>query len=203
MNIIQPSYSWAKPLVERDATNYIVLHQRAGWGDAEGIHQLHLNLGYAGIGYNLYVRQDGTVYYGRPINTRGAHTENYNWESVGICAEGYYSEPPAGSGITPDRSMPVVQRNAIVEAVNYCRALYPNAQIVKHKTLIETACPGEYYPFDEIVRLATNAVMIVAGGQQFPGVLIDGVTYAPVRKVAEAVGKSVGWNGTTRTVTIS
>lgn len=203
MNIIQPSYSWAKDLVEREGTNYIVLHQRAGWGDAQSIHQLHLDQGYAGIGYNLYVRQDGTVYYGRPINVRGAHTENYNWESVGICAEGYYSEPPAGSGITPDRSMPVVQKAAIVEAVNYCRALYPAAQIVKHETLCDTVCPGEYYPFDEIIKLATSTVIITAGGQTFRGVLIDGTAYAPVRKLAESVGKTVGWNGNTRTVTIS
>lgn len=48
-----------------------------------------------------------------------------------------------------------------------------------------------------------NAVTIACGGQTFPGVLIDSVTYAPVRKVAEALGKQVGWDGNTRTVTIS
>ena len=203
MKIIQPDYKWAKSLTEREVTNHIVLHQRAGWGDVQGLHQFHLNKGWAGIGYHLYVRLDGTIYFGRPINCVGAQVENYNWESIGICAEGYYSEPPAGSNITPNRTMPAVQRAAIVEAVNYCRNLYPSAQIVKHGTLIATSCPGEYYPFDEIVRIATNTVMIAVRGQTFTGLLIDGVTYAPVRKVAEAVGQTVGWNPTTRTVTIS
>lgn len=48
-----------------------------------------------------------------------------------------------------------------------------------------------------------NAVTIACGGQAFPGMLIGDITYAPVRAVAEALGKQVGWDGNTRTVTIS
>jgi|LSQX01.3.fsa_nt_gb N-acetylmuramoyl-L-alanine amidase len=50
---------------------------------------------------------------------------------------------------------------------------------------------------------SSNAVTITCGGQTFSGMLIGDITYAPVRAVAEALGKQVGWDGNTRTVTIS
>ena len=48
-----------------------------------------------------------------------------------------------------------------------------------------------------------NTVTIKTGGKTFAGVLIGDTTYAPVRDVAEALGRKVGWDGTTKTVTIS
>jgi len=193
MNIIQPQYTWANELAKRTNTNYIVLHHTAGSGmSAEAIHQSHLANGWAGIGYHFYVRKDGTVYRGRPIEVAGAHCVNFNSQSVGISAEGNFET----------EAMNDTQKAAIAEVLRHVLSLYPKAVVVRHRDMNQTACPGANYPFDAIVTLATNAVIIIAGGQMFPGKLIDGVTYAPVRKVAEAVGKTVEWNGTTRTVII-
>lgn len=47
-----------------------------------------------------------------------------------------------------------------------------------------------------------NAVRIYVGGIMLPGIIIDGVTYAPARKLAEALGCRVNWDEATRTVTI-
>lgn len=47
-----------------------------------------------------------------------------------------------------------------------------------------------------------SAVTIKAGGRVFAGKLIDGTAYAPVRALAEALGKTVQWDGATKTVTI-
>lgn len=47
-----------------------------------------------------------------------------------------------------------------------------------------------------------DAVRIVVAGQVLTGKLIDGRTYAPVRALAEALGKTVGWDEASRTVTI-
>lgn len=47
-----------------------------------------------------------------------------------------------------------------------------------------------------------DAVRIVVAGQVLQGKLVDGRTYAPVRALAEALGKTVGWDGASRTVTI-
>lgn len=47
-----------------------------------------------------------------------------------------------------------------------------------------------------------NAVTIKAGDRVMAGTLIDGIAYAPVRRLAEALGKTVQWDGATRTVSI-
>ena len=73
MNIIEQSYKWNGSLSKRLSTKYIILHHRAGNGDVQSIHQTHLANGWSGIGYHFYVRKDGSVYLGRPIDT-SVHT---------------------------------------------------------------------------------------------------------------------------------
>ena len=143
MNIIEKTYNWNGGLVNRSKTNYIVIHHMAGFGSADDIHHIHCGNGWAGIGYHFFVRTDGTVYRGRPINKVGAHTVNYNSVSVGICFEGNF-ETTAG--------MPDAQKQAGKELVSYLKNLYPNAKVKKHKDFQATACPGKYFPFDEIAN---------------------------------------------------
>lgn len=40
------------------------------------------------IGYQYYIRKDGTVIKGREENEVGAHAKGYNSKSIGICYEG-------------------------------------------------------------------------------------------------------------------
>ncbi len=64
---------------------------------------------------------------------------------------------------------------------------------------------GAVYGFDVAVQaqpVDSSAVIIKAGGKAFTGKLIGDTTYAPVRAVAEALGRQVGWDEKTRTVTI-
>lgn len=210
MNIISADYKWAKPLTKRTTTNYIILHQRAGWGDVASIHQLHLGYGYSGIGYNFYVRLDGTIYAGRPIDVQGAHAQNNNWNSVGICAEGYFCLPPTGSAIKSsqiNRVMPAAQRDAIALLVAYCLGIYPAAKVIRHSEVNATNCPGEFYPFDEITRLGaggTGGVRVVVRGKLLSEArIINDRTFVPVRDIADALGATTAWDEATRTVTIS
>ena len=63
MKIIEKTYKWRGSLTKRTSTKYIILHHRAGNGDADSIHSTHLvNNGWSGIGYHFYVRKDGSVY---------------------------------------------------------------------------------------------------------------------------------------------
>ncbi len=147
MNIIEEQYVWNGNLVKRNNTDYIILHHVAGSGlTAQDIHMSHIGNGWVGIGYHFCVRKDGTVYRGRPIDTVGAHCQGYNNLSVGICAEGNYQ----------NEIMPEVQKTAIAEVLRYVMGLYPQAQVVGHRVLNATACPGVNYPFDEILALAKN-----------------------------------------------
>lgn len=143
MKIIEKTYKWNGSLVKRTATKYIVLHHRAGNGDADSIHTQHINQGYTGIGYHFYVRKDGTVYRGRPIDAMGAHCLGSNSNSIGVCFEGNFES---------ERSMAMAQVEAGQKLVLYLKGLYPSAEIKKHKDLYKTACPGKNFPFEEIKK---------------------------------------------------
>jgi hypothetical protein len=45
-------------------------------------------------------------------------------------------------------------------------------------------------------------VMVMPGEETITGTLIEGTAYAPVRWLAELLGRQVSWNGETRTVII-
>ncbi len=129
---------------KRNETTLIVLHHAAGNGDVEQIHDYHRNVrGWSGIGYHFYVRKDGSVWEGRPIDTVGAHTLNYNSFSIAVCFEGNFE----------NEYMSDAQKSAGAELVSYIREQYPTVtQIKGHGELKNTACPGVNFPFDEIVN---------------------------------------------------
>lgn len=132
---------------ERKQTNFIVIHHSASKEDltVEEIHKYHRDqLGWAGIGYHFYIRKDGKIYRGRPEQKSGAHTEPYfdkkqnkeigvNSSSIGICLSGNFEiEQPTEK-----------QLKALKEIIGYLRTKYPNAEIVGHRDLNATTCPGK------------------------------------------------------------
>lgn len=119
----------------------IVLHHASGHGSVQDVHNWHINNGWAGIGYHFYVRQDGTVYRGRPENWTGAHTEGHN-NTIGICAEGNFEK----------EKMCAVQKAAIIDLLAYLHGKYGSLKVSKHKDYAATDCPGKYFPFSEIVN---------------------------------------------------
>ena len=140
MNIIESGITFAS-LAKRSITSYIVLHHAdASVCSIHDVNAWHKQNGWAGVGYNFFVRKDGSVYRGRPIDAVGAHIQGFNGVSVGICAEGAYMS----------ETMPLVQKNAIVDLVKYLLTLYPTAKVVGHKDLASSQCPGVNYPLAEI-----------------------------------------------------
>lgn len=145
LNIIQPNYKWAYGATIRTETKYIVLHHVGAVGSftPEQIHAEHLKKGWRGIGYNFYVRKDGTIYHGREENAAGGHTLDYNTVSIGICFEGNFEV----------ETMPEAQKKAGQALIAYLKPKYPTAQIVRHKQLNATACPGKNFPFADITTV--------------------------------------------------
>lgn len=142
LKITEQTYKWNGSLTKRASTKYIVLHHRAGNGDVQSIHTQHVNQGYTGIGYHVYVRRDGSVYRGRPIDTVGAHCIGVNNVSIGVCFEGNFE----------NETMTAAQIKAGQELVSYLKGLYPSAEVKRHKELYNTACPGKNFPFEEIKK---------------------------------------------------
>ncbi|MFF8845489.1 peptidoglycan-binding protein [Streptomyces sp. NPDC015127] len=105
---------------------------RTGSSVPQAIDRQHQNQGWAGIGYNFVVDQDGTIYEGRGWNLQGAHCPNHNVSGIGVqIAIGGDQEPSA-------------------KALASARALYDEACQKTGRTLakkghrdgIATACPG-------------------------------------------------------------
>ena len=144
MQIIEEKYNWNGGFTSRSKTDYIVLHHaEAVKCTAQDIHSWHRANGWTGIGYHFFVRKDGTIYRGRPINVVGAHGQGMNSSLIGICAEGDYH--------TKEKTMPQAQKKSIIELCQYLKKnYYPNAKIVGHREIGDSNCPGRYYPLDEI-----------------------------------------------------
>lgn len=142
MKINDAGLTFRGRLSKRNSTEYIFLHHAAANGSVLAIHNTHLGMGWSGIGYHLYVRKDGTVWKGRPLDTVGAHAgTKYNLISVAICAEGNFQR----------EEMTDIQRIGVTEALAYVQGLYPQAQPRRHKDVDYTACPGQFYPYEEII----------------------------------------------------
>ena len=142
MQIVKTAWKWKSTPQKRRTTNYIILHHAAGNGSALDIDRIHKNKGWSGIGYHFYVRKDGSVYEGRPIDTVGAQCTGYNSVSMGICFEGNFE----------NETMTNAQLKSGIEIASYCKGMYSNAKVVKHSDLFATACPGKNFPFSKIAN---------------------------------------------------
>lgn len=141
MNIIKTNIKWNSALSKRSSTDYIVLHHaEASKCTVEDVDRWHKNNGWSGIGYHFFVRKDGTIYEGRPLDTMGAHVSGKNNCSIGICAEGRYTA----------ETMPDLQKKAICELIVYLKGKYPNAKLVGHGEIGDSDCPGGNFPLADI-----------------------------------------------------
>lgn len=143
MRIIDSTFNWNGSLSSRTKTDAIVLHHRAGDGDVLSIHNGHLKQGWSGIGYHFYVRKNGIIYRGRPIEKMGAHAEGHNNHTIGICFEGNFET----------EKMSETQLESGRWLINHIKNCYSRSlNVVKHSELCATACPGKNFPFKEIVK---------------------------------------------------
>jgi len=179
LRINDAALRFTRPLTKRTSTTAVVLHHRAGEGDVESIHRQHLANGWAGIGYNFYIRYDGSVYEGRGWENIGAHagsSNGYNKKSLGLCFEGNYDTKA---------DMPDAQYRAGVALIREALARYPAInEIVGHRDLAATACPGRHFPLE---RMAAEARGTAAKAADEPGLTKD-AAYAKGKKYLVSVG---------------
>lgn len=142
INIIDNHLYHPYAFVTRPYTDLIVVHHTEGKSmSVEDINDMHINSnGWNGIGYHLYVRKDGKVYQGRPLDVIGAHTYGHNENSVGVCCEGNFNE----------ESMSQTQLETLLEILCYVDKVYPRCAIKRHKDLYNTDCPGDNFPWETV-----------------------------------------------------
>lgn len=154
MNIIDVGLQFNSNYNKMKEIEGVVLHNSGVTvlQSVETIHNYHKNKGWAGIGYQYYVRKDGSVYRGRPENMAGAHCPGVNSTSIGICAEGNFNE----------ENMTDVQKQAIIELVEDIKSRYNIKWIKGHREILATSCPGTNFPIEEI----KNAVDSTTNSQE-------------------------------------
>lgn len=143
--VIDRNLQFTGPFTPRSKTDTLVLHHAAAMScTVEDIHRWHLANGWLGIGYHYFVSKLGGIYLGRPENVMGAHAESHNDHTIGICAEGDFEK----------ETMPTPQKEAIIALIKDISTRYPGLAIKGHRDLNATLCPGQHYPFAEIVAAA-------------------------------------------------
>lgn len=137
MEIKEVELKFRNGMVERQKTELIVIHHTASKTDltVQEIHQMHLKQGenWKGIGYHYYINKKGIIYRGRPEKYSGSHAIDYNSISIGVCLSGNFEEEEPN----------VNQITSLIELLHYLRIKYPNAEILGHRDLNATACPGK------------------------------------------------------------
>ena len=130
------------PLKLSDVKYIILHHAQAIFATYETINQWHLENGWAGIGYNEYIRKDGTVYIGRGDNI-GAQCAGMNSVSYGICVEGNYEI---------ETEMPEAQKLSLIARIIENKRRFPNFKCVApHSQFVDTRCPGKNFGLVEIL----------------------------------------------------
>ena len=150
----------------------IILHHRAGNGDVESIHRQHMAQGWWGIGYHYYIRKDGSIWRGRPEKWVGSHagsSNDYNSHSVGICFEGNFET----------ETMSNLQVVAGRELIAGIESHYQIAEILCHRDIAKTACPGKNFRLNDLLAKDNN-VRVKIGSLEVGGTLDNGtVTVEP------------------------
>lgn len=156
-----------KPGVSPRDWRYIVLHHTASSsGSIESIHEAHLGRGWDGIGYHFVIGNgngmgDGEIQptYRWRGQIHGAHAKSpgneYNEHGIGICLVGNFEES------TPSAA----QLASVKRLVGVLKHEYrlTDGQVVAHRDVKATACPGKNFPIGEISR--SPAIPVFAGHQ--------------------------------------
>jgi hypothetical protein len=180
--IIPVKYDWNGTLDKRDKTTYIILHHAAASvASAEDIHRWHQEKGWIGFGYHFLIAKDGDIYKGRPIDTVGAHCEDWNYKSVGICFEGDFDQ----------EEMTAEQVKSGIELIRLIRSQYKGVSVMRHRDCGgKSTCPGSNFRNYVIFEGSKDAMDKVNTTEEALKVLVDrGVISSPDywRKAADVV----------------
>lgn len=149
MQVIETNLEFGN-LKPRQFTKRIIIHHSASIDTtASTIHSWHLGQGWSGIGYHFVIKQNGEIERGRPIDTIGAHAGTAgNVDSIGICLTGNFNmEDPTNK-----------QLNSLILLIRYLREKYGNLDVMGHKDVMATACPGSNFPWEKLLKEVNRVI---------------------------------------------
>ena len=126
--------------------NKIIIHHPQFNGTVEELNECMINSGFAMIGYNYYVRKDGSIWGGRPVSAIGANCYGQNFMSIGVSFEGNFMVDV----------MVDAQFSSGVELLKYLKSTYGISEIGGHNKYYNTECPGRNFPLDRMIGEASS-----------------------------------------------
>lgn len=139
-----------QPLNLKKVDSIALHHMAHPTADVKTVESWHIGQGWRAFGYNFWVAFDGTVYEGRGFNM-GAGVENQNYHIISIGFQGDYH--------SKNVKMPDAQFNAGVDIIKYVFGKVPTIKkIGGHRDYMATACPGQYFPLEEMKSLKKRDV---------------------------------------------
>lgn len=143
LNVIEKSYQWDKALDYNNNPKKIILHHSASKEtNVESIDSHHRDNGWSGIGYHYFINKEGEIYQGRPEGAIGAHAYKNNTDTIGICLEGNFEEE-----LVTEK-----EYNSLIELMSYIAIKYPIKDVIEHKAVFSTACPGKNFKIDNVKK---------------------------------------------------
>ena len=121
----------------------IVVHCSATTADQDyPIEQMkrdHLMRGFADVAYHIYIRRDGLIQKGRPLDVPGAHARGFNHKSIGVCLEGGANKKGKAERNFTDKQYDVLWR-----VLGQLWLQFPWAETLGHRDLprVVKGCPS-------------------------------------------------------------
>lgn len=152
MQITETNLKFSSSLTARRSTTRAIIHHSASPDVmASTIHGWHLNQKWSGIGYHFVIRAGGAIERGRPEDTIGAHSGPAgNGDSIGVVLTGNFEyDKPTES-----------QLDSLVWLITqYLEPKYGKLQVMGHKDVMATACPGRNFPWAELRERLEGSVV--------------------------------------------
>lgn len=156
---------WKPEAVPRKWRHIVIHHTASSAGSVESIHEAHIGRGWDGIGYHFLIGNGKGMDDGEVQSTfrwreqiHGAHAKSpnneYNEYGIGICLVGNFEESDPS-----DAQLASVKRLVSILKHEY---QLTGAQVIAHRDVKATACPGKNFPIGEISR---SSVFPVLAGQ--------------------------------------
>lgn len=131
------------PVLKTEDVKFIAVHcsatppsQNLGVADIDRMHRLR---GFLKVGYHFVIKRDGTVEKGRELSERGAHVEDWNHCSVGICLIG-----GVDAKLRPEANFTPAQFASLQALLADLSHTFPTALIQGHRDFpkVAKACPS-------------------------------------------------------------
>ena len=104
---------------------------------ANTIDECHKERGWSGIGYHFFIKRDGKIEFGRPLEKSGAHTKGHNQNSIGVCYAG-----GVDSKMCPEDNRTSEQIASFLLLLRFLKNTFPKAIIHGHRDFSPKACPS-------------------------------------------------------------